>query len=155
MSCLRGCASEEAGISPQDFALPLVFEVGLRLMGAPASDSRFWQEHLMRVDGAYGGPVRHPRGRAQLQPRGRGASRRGGAPAQRADRRGRRRRHAGCDQPDPARRRKGALDEAEEVGLAHLVLSASTDAPAALLTNCIAILDKFPALQSYLHATPR
>ena len=38
---------------------------------------------------------------------------------------------------------EGVLDEAEQGGLAHLVLSASTDAPAALLTNCIAVLDKF------------
>ena len=49
---------------------------------------------------------------------------------------------------------KGELDEAEQVGLAHLVLSASTDAPAALLTNCIAVLDKFPALQRYLRGNP-
>ena len=49
---------------------------------------------------------------------------------------------------------KGLLDEAEQVGLAHLVLSASTDAPAALLTNCVAILDKFPSLQAYLHQEP-
>ena len=46
------------------------------------------------------------------------------------------------------------LDEAEQGGLAHLILSASTDAPAALLTNCIAVLDKFPALQSYLRDNP-
>ncbi len=30
----------------------------------------------------------------------------------------------------------------------------STDAPAALLTNCIAVLDKFPQLQDYLHDNP-
>jgi cytochrome P450 len=46
------------------------------------------------------------------------------------------------------------LDEAEQGGLTHLILSASTDAPAALLTNCIALLDKFPALQSYLRDNP-
>jgi cytochrome P450 len=51
-------------------------------------------------------------------------------------------------------REKGAREETEVVGLAHLVLSASTDAPAALLTNCVAVLDKFPALQGYLRANP-
>ena len=34
-SCSPGCASGAAGTSPRTFALPLVFGVGLRLLGAP------------------------------------------------------------------------------------------------------------------------
>jgi cytochrome P450 len=49
----------------------------------------------------------------------------------------------------------GMLDEAEQGGLTHLILSASTDAPAALLTNCVAVLDKFPALQPRSRDCPR
>jgi len=45
---------------------------------------------------------------------------------------------------------KGKVDSDEMVGLTHLVYSASTDAPSALLTNCVAVLDKFPQLQVFL-----
>ena len=48
----------------------------------------------------------------------------------------------------------GTVEPDEEVGLVHLMLSASTDAPAALLTNCVAVLDKYPALQGYLNERP-
>ena len=48
----------------------------------------------------------------------------------------------------------GRLLEGERIGLSHLIFSASTDAPAALLTNCIAVLDKLPALQGYLRQNP-
>ena len=138
----------------QDVALPLVFGVSMRLMGAPASDSRFWQEHLMRsmarTVGRFGIPEDAARSNAEAEEhiaevlRRRKAEIAAGAPA---------------DTPDVISQillavAKGELDEAEEVGLAHLVLSASTDAPAALLTNCVAVLDKYPALQAYLHANP-
>ena len=36
------------------------------------------------------------------------------------------------------------------MGRPHLVISAAIDAPTALLANCVAVLDKYPALQSYL-----
>jgi cytochrome P450 len=46
------------------------------------------------------------------------------------------------------------LDEAERAGFVHLPLSASTDVSAALLTNCVSVLDRFPGLQAYLHQDP-
>ena len=49
---------------------------------------------------------------------------------------------------------KGKVDVGEVVGLTHLVYSASTDAPSALLTNCIAVLDKYPQLQEFLRKNP-
>ncbi|WP_296631474.1 cytochrome P450 [Rhodoluna sp.] len=49
---------------------------------------------------------------------------------------------------------KGKVDDDEVVGLAHLIYSASTDAPSALLTNCVAVLDKFPHLQVFLRENP-
>lgn len=49
---------------------------------------------------------------------------------------------------------KGKVDGGEVVGLTHLVYSASTDAPSALLTNCIAVLDKYPQLQEFLRKNP-
>lgn len=49
---------------------------------------------------------------------------------------------------------KGKVDGEEVVGLTHLVYSASTDAPSALLTNSIAVLDKFPQLQVFLRENP-
>ena len=59
------------------------------------------------LDGAHGGPVRDPRGRRPLQRRGRGAHRRGHAPAPRGGRRRCSGGHPGCDLPDPARPREG------------------------------------------------
>lgn len=44
----------------------------------------------------------------------------------------------------------GKVQADEQVGLAHLLLSAGIDAPAALLTNLAATLDRFPALQQHL-----
>jgi cytochrome P450 len=48
----------------------------------------------------------------------------------------------------------GKVFPSEQDGLAHLVLSAGSDAPAALLTNCLAVLDKFPAMQDFLRRNP-
>jgi cytochrome P450/ferredoxin-NADP reductase len=138
----------------QDVALPLVFGVSMRLMGAPASDSRFWQEHLMRsmarTVGRFGIPEDAARSNSEAEEHIAAVLRRrkseiaAGAPA---------------DTPDVISQvllavANGALDEEEEVGLAHLVLSASTDAPAALLTNCVAVLDKYPTLQGFLRDNP-
>lgn len=50
--------------------------------------------------------------------------------------------------------KKGKVDSEEVVGLTHLVYSASTDAPSALLTNCIVVLDKYPQLQVFLRENP-
>jgi len=145
---------ERGGDFAQDVALPLVFGVSMRLMGAPASDSRFWQDHLMRsmarTVGRFGIPEDAARSNGEAEEhiaevmQRRKAEIAAGAPA---------------DTPDVISQvllaaANGALDEAEEVGLAHLVLSASTDAPAALLTNCVAVLDKYPALQGYLRDNP-
>lgn len=49
---------------------------------------------------------------------------------------------------------KGKVDSDEMVGLTHLIYSASTDAPSALLTNCVAVLDKYPQLQLFLRENP-
>jgi cytochrome P450/ferredoxin-NADP reductase len=151
---LAALREQGGGDFAQDVALPLVFGVSMRLMGAPASDSGFWQEHLMRsmarTVGQFGIPDDAARSNNEAERHiAEVVSRRreeiaAGAPA---------------DTPDVISqillaREKGALDESEVVGLAHLVLSASTDAPAALLTNCVAVLDKHPALQGYLRANP-
>jgi cytochrome P450 len=49
---------------------------------------------------------------------------------------------------------KGKMFPSEEDGLAHLLLSAASDAPAALFTTVIYVLDKFPKLQDYLRVNP-
>lgn len=137
-----------------EVALPLVFGASLRLMGAPASDSRFWQEHLMRsmarTVGRFGVPEDASRSNHEAEEhlaevmRHRRREIEAGAPS---------------DTPDVITQilravSSGSLDEQEQIGLGHLVFSASTDAPAALLTNCVAILDKFPAIQRHLHSHP-
>ena len=145
----RGC-----GDYAQEFALPLVFGVGLRFLGAPEEDPAFWQEHLLRsmarTVGEFGIPDDAGHSNHEAEERlGDVIRRRREDIAAGAE----------ADRPDVISQillagAEGLLDEAEQGGLTHLILSASTDAPAALLTNCIAVLDKFPALQSYLRDNP-
>jgi cytochrome P450/ferredoxin-NADP reductase len=136
-----------------EFALPLVFTASMRLLGAPMSGVQFWQDHLLRsmvrTVGQFGLPEDAVASNREAEEHIRGLMR------------DRRAELAAGAEPGPdvisqilIAGAAGVLDEAEQAGLAHLVLSASTDAPAALLTNCIAILDKFPELQAYLRANP-
>jgi cytochrome P450/ferredoxin-NADP reductase len=137
----------------EDFALPLVFMAGLRLLGAPTSQAPFWQQHLLRsmvrTVGRFGLPPDAATSNHEAEARIHEVMQE------------RREGLAAGDVPGPdvisqilLAGAGGVLDEAEQAGLAHLVLSASTDAPAALLTNCIALLDAFPAFQQYLRANP-
>ena len=88
-----------------DVALPLVFGVSMRLLGAPASDSRVLAGAPAALDGAHRGSVRHPRGRRPLQrARPRSTSPRSCAAAAAEIAGGRSGRHPGRDHPDPARR---------------------------------------------------
>jgi cytochrome P450/ferredoxin-NADP reductase len=136
-----------------EVALPMVFDAGLRFVGAPVEESKFWQEHLLRsmarTVGQFGLPDdaavsnREAEHHIHEVMAARRAELAAGA-------------KPGLDvisQVVLAGERE-VLDEAEQAGLAHLVLSAATDAPAALVTNCIALLDKFPALQEYLRDNP-
>jgi cytochrome P450/ferredoxin-NADP reductase len=137
-----------------DFALPLVFDVSLRLLGAPASESVYWRDHLVRsmarTIGQLGVPGDAAASNREVEERlGEILSRR----------RDEIKRGANTDTSDVisllvSAGDKGVIDEAEQAGLAHLVLSASTDVSAALLTNCMAVLDRFPGLQAYLHRNP-
>jgi cytochrome P450/ferredoxin-NADP reductase len=137
-----------------DLALPLVFSISMRLLGAPSAESGYWQDHLLRSMARTVGQFGIPEDAAT-------SNREAEDHLAEIVRRRREAIEAGseADTPDVITQillagSKGLIDEAEQVGLAHLVLSASTDAPAALLTNCVAILDKFPSLQSYLHQEP-
>lgn len=49
---------------------------------------------------------------------------------------------------------KGKIDEESQYGLAHLVYGAALDAPSALLTIAISVLDKFKAMQPFLAKEP-
>jgi cytochrome P450/ferredoxin-NADP reductase len=151
---LTGMQENGGGDFATEFALPLVFRVALRLVGAPTEEAPFWQEHLLRsmvrTVGQYGIPedASTSNGEAEEHIAGIVAKR-----VQEIES------GAEPNTPDVISQillsvKKGQVHESEQVGLAHLVLSAATDAPAALLTNAITILDKFPALQGYLRAKP-
>lgn len=142
-----------AGDVATEVALPVVFDAGLRFLGAPVGESVFWQEHLLRsmarTVGQFGLPDDAAVSNREAEEHIRQV-----LAARRAEL------EAGAEpgldvisQILVAGERE-VLDEAEQAGLAHLVLSASTDAPAALVTNCVALLDKFPALQEHLRANP-
>lgn len=136
-----------------DYVLPLVFTASMRLLGAPTEDVPFWQDHLLRsmarTIGQFGLPNDAVRSNREAEER----------ISVVLDRR-RSQIVAGAEPGTDVMSQilhagsEGVLDHEEQAGLAHLVLSASTDAPAALLTNCFAVLDKFPALQTYLRENP-
>ncbi|WP_192813747.1 cytochrome P450 [Microbacterium yannicii] len=48
----------------------------------------------------------------------------------------------------------GKVSSTEQVGLAHLVLAAASDAPASFMGQIIMILDRFPTLQPFLRENP-
>jgi cytochrome P450/flavodoxin len=48
----------------------------------------------------------------------------------------------------------GKVKSEEQVGLAHLVLAAASDAPAAFLSQIVMILDRFPNLHPFLRENP-
>jgi cytochrome P450 len=151
---LRGLWERGSGDFANEVAIPMGIGMGIMLLGAPLNDHPVLTEHLeramVRTVGEYGLPddaAAANRETEELLAK-RFAARRteidGGAPATGNDaftqiliav-------HAGKVRPD------------EQEGLAHLVLSAASDAPAALITNCIAIFDRFPGLQPFLRANP-
>lgn len=150
---LQGLRARGGGDLAVEVALPVVFDTGLRFLGAPVAESAFWQEHLLRsmarTVGQFGLPddaeVSNREAEAHIHEvlAGRRAELAAGAePGQDV-----------ISQILVAGEHE-VLDEAEQAGLAHLILSASTDAPAALITNCVALLDKLPALQQHLRANP-
>jgi len=138
----------------EDIALPLVFDVALRLTGVPESDAPYFIEHLWRAMARTVGKFGLPEdavlaNRESEEHLAEILEQRRQAIAAGAD----------ASTPDAITQillsvDKGKVHNAEVVGLAHLVLSAATDAPAALLSNCIAMLDKFPALQRHLVEHP-
>ncbi len=151
---LADVAARGGGDLATEFAIPLVFAASLKLMGIDPADSPFWEEHLMRsmvrTVGQFGVPADASSSNHEAEERLEELmERRAAEIAAGAD----------PDTPDVISQilladANGRLLEGERIGLGHLVFSASTDAPAALLTNCVAVLDKFPELQRHLRANP-
>jgi cytochrome P450/ferredoxin-NADP reductase len=150
---LAGLRARGGGDVASEVALPLVFDASLRFLGAPVDESVFWQDHLLRsmarTVGQFGLPADAALSNQEAEQHiheimaARRAEIEAGA-------------EAGADVISQILRAgaHGVLDEAEQAGLAHLVLSASTDAPAALITNAVALLDKYPSIQQYLRLNP-
>lgn len=139
-----------------DYALPFTFAMSTRLIGLPGSknDIKWLVDHLARsmerTVGEFGVPEDASKSNAEAEEYIHEiVSKRLEALA------------AGAD-PNvsdvitqvAAAMEKGKVDADEMVGLTHLVYSASTDAPSALLTNCVAVLDKYPQLQVFLREHP-
>ncbi|MDP3891841.1 cytochrome P450 [Nocardioides sp.] len=151
---LRRFKEKGSGDFTEDIALPLAFDVALRLVGAPTEDAPYFIEHLWRAMARTVGKFGLPDDAAE-------ANRESEQHLAEIVESRREAIAAGAD-PNTADAisqillavDKDRVDPAEVVGLSHLVLSAATDAPAALLSNCIAILDRFPHLQSHLAQHP-
>ncbi|MCM0622465.1 cytochrome P450/oxidoreductase [Nocardioides bruguierae] len=138
----------------ESIALPLAFDVALRLVGVPTSDAPFFTGHLLRAMertvGKLGVPGDAAVANAESEERiAEVVQARREAIAAGAD----------PDTPDAISQillavQDGTVADIETVGISHLVLSAATDAPAALLSNCLAMLDRYPSLQTELHEHP-
>jgi cytochrome P450 len=137
-----------------EVALPLAIGAATKMMGMAVEDSGMLQEHLLRsmvrTVGEFGVPddaavsnqeaeehIAEVFGKRSEQVEAGGTATGSDAITQIILGM-----HAGKVEPD------------EQVGLAHLILSAAIDAPAALLTNLVATLDKFPAFQLRLAEDP-
>lgn len=135
-----------------EVALPLAIGTATKLLGMASTESGFLQEHLLRsmvrTVGEFGVPddaaVSNREAEEHLAE----------VFAKRGHEVG-----AGETGTDTITQiilgvHNGTVEPGEQVGLAHLVLSAAIDAPAALLTNLVAALDKFPAFHSLLARDP-
>jgi cytochrome P450 len=137
-----------------DFALPMSIGMGISLLGSPAEDNAVIVEHLWRsmerTVGKFGIPSDAAAANQETEEllAERFAARRAEIEAG-AD-------TAGSDAYTQIllAQHKGKVEVTEMDGLAHLVLSAASDAPAALLTNVVYVFDKFPKLQGYLRDHP-
>ena len=151
---LADMRAKGGGDFASEFALPLAIGAATNLIGAPSSDNQMFQEHLLRsmerTIGQFGLPpdAEVSNGEAEkhlaelVGPRVEEIE--AGAPTTGSD----------AITQIILNAQKGKVFQDEQVGLAHLVISAAIDAPAALLTNCVAVLDKYPALQGYLADEP-
>jgi cytochrome P450 len=137
-----------------DFALPMSIGLGISIIGSPQEDNAVIVEHLwramVRTPGKFGIPedaaaanqeteellaMRFAARRAEIE---------AGADASSSD----------AYTQILVAGQKGKVFESEQEGLAHLVLSAASDAPAAMMTNIIYVLDKFPKLWGFLRENP-
>jgi cytochrome P450 len=139
-----------------EFALPFAFAASTRLIGLPGgkSDITWLADHLVRSMARTVGELGVPEdaaisnGEAEVyiheivQKRLEGIA--AGADANVSD----------VITQAVAAMEKGKVEEDEIVGLTHLIYSASTDAPSALLTNSVYVLDKYPQLQVFLRENP-
>lgn len=139
-----------------DYALPFAFAISTRLIGLPGSknDITWLIEHLSRsmerTVGEFGVPADAALSNTEAEEfihevvQKRFEQLAAGADPNVSD----------VITQVTAAMEKGKVDADEVAGLTHLVYSASTDAPSALLTNCVAVLDKYPQLQVFLREHP-
>jgi cytochrome P450 len=151
---LRGLWDNGGGDFAAEVAIPMGIGMGITLLGAPADDNKVFTEHLeramVRVVGQFGVPEDAAAANRETEEilserfAARKAEIDAGAPTTSSDAFTQilLAVHAGKVFPD------------EQEGLAHLVLSAASDAPASLITNVVAILDRFPGLQPFLRENP-
>lgn len=151
---LEGIWKQGSGDFAQEVAVPTSMGMAINLLGAPQSDAPELIEHLLRamsrVVGHFGVPEDASEANQETEEllAERFAKRRAAIDA------GESPKSKDAFTQILAGVHAGKVFPSEQEGLAHLVLSAASDAPAALMTNCIAILDKYPALQGFLRENP-
>lgn len=151
---LADLQAQGGGDFASEVALPLVIGTGAKLVGLPAGDEQLLQDHLLRsmerTVGAFGIPADAAASNQEEEVHlnalieERAAELAGGADVAVND----------VLTQILLASEKGKIDDSDNIGIAHLILSASIDAPGALLTNLVHMLDKFPAYQSFLRENP-
>ncbi|MFC5319322.1 MAG: cytochrome P450 [Brevibacterium sp.] len=137
-----------------DFALPMAIGMGISVVGSPATDNQVIVDHLWRsmarTVGKYGIPDDAAAANQETEE----------LLARRfAERRAELEAGADSSTSDASTQilragAKGKVLESEQEGLAHLILSAASDAPTAMMGNIVYILDKFPRMWGYLRENP-
>jgi cytochrome P450 len=151
---LADMKAKESADFATDFALPFAFSASTALVGLPKKDIPFLLEHLVRSMERSVGELGVPEDAAisneeaevyiqeivdeRLETIAQGVE------INRSD----------VITQVVAASEKGKVDADEIVGLTHLIYSASIDAPSALLTNIMYVMDKFPQMAPFLRQNP-
>ncbi|GAA4664286.1 cytochrome P450 [Frondihabitans cladoniiphilus] len=153
-SLLKDLHESGSGDFTSGYALPMSLGMGISLIGSPREDNTALVEHMWRAMertvGKFGVPADAEAANGETEE----------LIAQRfAARRAEIENGADSSSSDAYTQillasQKGKVYDSEQDGLAHLVLSAASDAPAALMSNIVYVLDKFPKLQGYLRENP-
>jgi cytochrome P450 len=153
-SLLKSMWKKGSGDFATEFAVPMAFGVAMNLAGLPMEHEQELEEHFWRS-------MERPVGRLGMPESAAAANHETEALLETIFEQ-----HAATLPEDAGATdsrlltqitvaaQKGKIDKESRYGLAHLVYGAALDAPSALLTIAVTVLDKFRAMQPFLAKNP-